>query len=110
MYDILKIISIINILGSIIILLIYFQVCIDTQTSNPSDPNCIPNNANEWMCNPINNNEQMSGNFLTNCPKTCYDKGFDHGQCGNQTENGKTIRSKIDLIFHLSFMFIRLIS
>ena len=82
------IILIVYILKSIIISLIDFEVCEDTRRD-------CETNVSEWMCDPINNNEQGSGSFLTSCSKTCYDRGFDHGQCNDEDENGKKINNKI---------------
>jgi hypothetical protein len=43
-------------------------------------------NTNSWMCDPKNNNADMSGFYLTNCPASCFNAGYDHGQCSLDTD------------------------
>ena len=42
-------------------------------------------NANEWMCHPLNS--KLTGNFLTECSKSCLEGGFNHGQCEELSNN-----------------------
>jgi len=61
-------------------------ISVDTPNSCADNAQCNPRNANRWMCDPANDNSQMSGNFLSKCPKSCLDAGYDHNQCHVDSE------------------------
>ena len=54
---------------------------------SPSD-SCSEMKANTYACSP--NNLDRTWNYLTLCPKKCFDNGFDYGQCVSQDKRGKT--------------------
>ena len=54
--------------------------CINLEDCQDSDLSCRYN-ATQWMCDPDNDTPENSGNFLSKCPKSCLENGFNHGQC-----------------------------